>query len=314
MKAARKAATVDASQGRSAKVAPVTRIDSPSAMMMNRAQRSAMCPPSTSQSLVVERPSPGTRSPSDGRSIFDASSAVAQRPKRASSPSARPPAIQNRPESTSQAQMRWKLRRQPGVAACPAAHSTKTERPTCMKVKAPAKTSPLVAEGVGQRGRQDEARQHQHEQQQPHRRLLRVEPVGDPGGEHPHPPHRHEQQQRLERAPAGVRSVEQAMRQLGDREDEDEVEEQLDEGDLAVRRAGRGRRSSPWRVKNPVILQRASWSRVAGCTIPCVWPAPVPRRTRKGPAAGNGRARPCSRLRATPRGRRRTAAAASGTG
>ena len=62
-----------------AKVAPVTRIDSPSAMMMNRPQRSAICAPSTSQSAVVERPRPGVQKPSDRRHIFDGER---QRPER----------------------------------------------------------------------------------------------------------------------------------------------------------------------------------------------------------------------------------------
>jgi hypothetical protein len=46
--------------GDDAAVAPVMRIDSPSAMMTNKLQRSAMCAPSTFQSAVVERPRPGT--------------------------------------------------------------------------------------------------------------------------------------------------------------------------------------------------------------------------------------------------------------
>ena len=45
----------------SANVAPVTSKDSPSAMMMNKAQRSARWPPSTSQSSIIERPRPGTQ-------------------------------------------------------------------------------------------------------------------------------------------------------------------------------------------------------------------------------------------------------------
>ena len=49
--------------GRLAAVAPVTRMDSPSAMMTNNAQRSAMCAPSTRQSVVPERPRPGTQKP-----------------------------------------------------------------------------------------------------------------------------------------------------------------------------------------------------------------------------------------------------------
>ncbi len=46
-------------QSSPAKVEPVTSTDSPSAMMMNSEQRSAMWPPSTCQSSTVERPRPG---------------------------------------------------------------------------------------------------------------------------------------------------------------------------------------------------------------------------------------------------------------
>ena len=43
-----------------AAVAPVTSIDSPKAMITNSALRSAMCAPSTRQSMVPDRPRPGT--------------------------------------------------------------------------------------------------------------------------------------------------------------------------------------------------------------------------------------------------------------
>ena len=42
-------------------VAPVTTIDSPSAMMMNSWNRSAKCAGSISQSVVAERPSRGVQ-------------------------------------------------------------------------------------------------------------------------------------------------------------------------------------------------------------------------------------------------------------
>ena len=80
--------------GSSANVAPVTRIDSPSAMMTNSPQRSAMWPPSTSQSAVVERPSPGVQKPSDGRQRTR-SPAPRSTGRAARSPSANAPAIQN---------------------------------------------------------------------------------------------------------------------------------------------------------------------------------------------------------------------------
>jgi len=62
MKAVRKASAVAAVHASVPKVAPVTGIDSPRAMMMNRPQRSAMWPPAMSQSAVVERPRRGSRS------------------------------------------------------------------------------------------------------------------------------------------------------------------------------------------------------------------------------------------------------------
>ena len=59
--ATRKAQTRAVVAGSDAAVAPVTRMDSPSAIMTNSAQRSAMCAPSTFQSVVFERPMPGTK-------------------------------------------------------------------------------------------------------------------------------------------------------------------------------------------------------------------------------------------------------------
>ena len=66
-----KAAIVGGVHGRLANFAPVTRINSPSAMMMNSPQRSAMWLPSMSQSAVVERPSPGVQNPTEGDSVLD---------------------------------------------------------------------------------------------------------------------------------------------------------------------------------------------------------------------------------------------------
>ena len=62
---------LSAVQVRSAKVAPVTTMDSPSAMMMKPAQRSAMWPPSTTQSATDEAPYFGNPEPHRRRDIFD---------------------------------------------------------------------------------------------------------------------------------------------------------------------------------------------------------------------------------------------------
>ncbi len=59
--ALKNAVSVGPSQVSSANVAPVTSSDSPSAMITNNAQRSAMWPPSTFQSVTEDLPSPGTQ-------------------------------------------------------------------------------------------------------------------------------------------------------------------------------------------------------------------------------------------------------------
>ena len=85
----------------------------------------------------------------------------------------------------------------------------------------------------GDRRRQHEPAEHHREQQQPDRRLFRIEPVGDPGGEDPHPPHREKQQRDLQRTERG-KMGEQRVRYLRDRKHEDEIEEQFRIGDAAV--------------------------------------------------------------------------------
>src|ERR1700675_2354948 len=104
MKADAKALTVSVVQGRSAKVAPVTTMDSPSAMMMKPAQRSAMWPPSTTQSDTSVAPYFGIQNRAAGE-IYSIVSATAQNASR-EWPSAKPPAIQNTADSESHAVMR----------------------------------------------------------------------------------------------------------------------------------------------------------------------------------------------------------------
>src|SRR4051795_5450516 len=87
------APTVSVVQSRSAKVAPVTTMDSPSAMMMNPAQRSAIWPPSTTQSATAEAPYFGIQNRTAGET-YSIPRATAQRASR-ECPSAKPPAIQN---------------------------------------------------------------------------------------------------------------------------------------------------------------------------------------------------------------------------
>src|SRR6202000_3178168 len=87
-----KARTFSVVQARSANVAPVTTMDSPSAMMMNPAQRSAMWPPSTYQSITDDAPYLGIQNRTDGET-YSMPSATAQSTSRCC-PSAKPPAIQ----------------------------------------------------------------------------------------------------------------------------------------------------------------------------------------------------------------------------
>ena len=129
MKATMKAINVSPAQGASARVAPVTSTDSPSAMMTKSPQRSARCSPSTSQSAVVEAPRPGTKKPEAGPAKSIAS-AGAQTQKRASL-SKKAPAIQNRPDRTDQSVIRWKLRVLP-LDVPRRAQSMNSERPTCI--------------------------------------------------------------------------------------------------------------------------------------------------------------------------------------
>jgi len=93
-----------------------------------------------------------------------------------------------------------------------------------------------LAERLRQADRHHHRRAHQREQEESHRHVADVEPVGDPGGVDPHPPDREEQHPRLEEAER-IGVEDDRVRNLGDREHEDEIEEQFDEADplLAVR-------------------------------------------------------------------------------
>src|SRR6185503_10825733 len=144
--ALKNAISVGASHVSSANVAPVTSSDSPSAMMTNRAQRSAMWPPSTFQSVTEDRPSPGTQNSVHGPASSMPSASVHHASRTPGS--AKPPMIQQVPESVSQTAMRWKLfDSRPG--ACRTAQSTNSVRPICIDAYAPANTMPRSANECG---------------------------------------------------------------------------------------------------------------------------------------------------------------------
>ncbi|MNE38651.1 hypothetical protein D3C80_1325580 [compost metagenome] len=102
-----KATTTGGVQARSANVAPVMTIDSPRQMMTNNPTRSARCAPSTSQSVVIDRPSPGTKKATAG-AVNSSNRATSQINSRVC-PSASPPLIQNTAPSSAQAEILWKF-------------------------------------------------------------------------------------------------------------------------------------------------------------------------------------------------------------
>src|SRR3954447_10351545 len=104
MKADANAPTVSKVQARSAKVAPMTTMDSPSAMMMNPAQRSAIWPPATTQSATSDAPYFGIQNRTAGER-YSIPSATTHNTSRAL-PSANPPAIQSTADADSHAVMR----------------------------------------------------------------------------------------------------------------------------------------------------------------------------------------------------------------
>ena len=85
-----------------------------------------------------------------------------------------------------------------------------------------------LAERVGQRDRHHEGAEHGGEDQQLDRRPLRVVQVGYPHRVGPDPPDREQQYQQLEGATPGE-ALDQAWRELGDRQDQPQIEEQFQE-------------------------------------------------------------------------------------
>ena len=113
-----------------------------------------------------------------------------------------------------------------------------------------------AAERPRDRDRHHEAREHDRQHEQPHRDGVRVELVRDPGRVVPRPPDDEQDEQRLSGAAPG-QVVEQQVRDLRDREDEDEVVEELEVrgvlllvGRLASG-AGSGSRSPPRLLGSP---------------------------------------------------------------
>ncbi len=109
---ATKAIRFSADQASSANVAPVTMTDSPSAMMTKSAQRSAMWPPSITQSATEDAPYRGIQNRTAGET-YSMTSAIAQSTSR-NSPCANPPAIQKIADIDNHAVMRMAFIRASG--------------------------------------------------------------------------------------------------------------------------------------------------------------------------------------------------------
>ena len=88
-------------------------------------------------------------------------------------------------------------------------------------------------EGLRQCGGKNQSKQHQNQQREPHRQFFGIQPIGDPRRKDPHPPDREHQQQRLHRSERREMPDER-MRELSDREDKNEIEEQFNKTYLSV--------------------------------------------------------------------------------
>src|SRR3990170_2571834 len=146
MKADANAVTVSAVQLSSEKVAPVTMMDSPSAMMMNSAQRSAIWLPAMAQSAIEDAPYFGIQNRTAG-DRYSIPSATAQSASRAC-PCANPPAIQNIADVDSQAVIRIAFIRAEGRERGVETHRN-TVLPTCIAAKAMANQSPRASNACG---------------------------------------------------------------------------------------------------------------------------------------------------------------------
>ncbi len=121
--------TFSADQESSENVAPVTMTDSPSAMMTKSAQRSAMWPPSITQSATEDGPYRGIQNRTAG-DMYSMTSAIAHSTSR-DWPSANPPAIQKTADIDSHAVMRMAFIRA-DIRCGGVETQRKTVLPTCI--------------------------------------------------------------------------------------------------------------------------------------------------------------------------------------
>jgi hypothetical protein len=140
----------------------------------------------------------------------------------------------------------------------PAQRDDEERRAPELKEQVAGDEQPRAAvERVGNRGRHEQAGKHQSDQQQLHRSPVGLEPVRSPRGHVPGVDDSERQNHGLD-ARAHVDVLEQVVRELPDREDVDEIEEQLERGDHALGarhpRDGDPHRRDPTRARQDVGL------------------------------------------------------------
>jgi hypothetical protein len=111
-----------------------------------------------------------------------------------------------------------------------------------------------ASERLGHRDRRDQEGGHRAEQRDPHPALLGIDDAGQPRVAHPRPPQDAEDQHRLDDV-LPVRVLRNEGRALGDREDEDEVEEELERLDARLV-AAHGRAHLPAPARAPYGCHR----------------------------------------------------------
>ena len=126
---------------------------------------------------------------------------------------------------------------------------------------------PRSPKASGHAERDDQQRRHRGEDDQPHRALLGVDDAGQPGVADPGPPEHAEHQQALGQPRPG-RVVGHQRRALGDREDEDEVEEELQRRHPLALAPG-GAEAVPRAAEDSGIAASLQLARVSDLTATC---------------------------------------------
>ena len=205
---------------------PIAISDSPIAMMMISPCRSTKCAGSTRQP-----PIPTTSGPRNPTASATTQSIVRE-------PAVGEPRGENeRGAGEGRGSDSQDRRQQVSVAARPRSERVQREMHDVHDQKGNAEHDPVPAERVGDGQCGDEHRGHRNQDRAPHRFLFGIDSVGQPGVGRPGPPERRQDQKAVPE-PAPGRIIREDRRHLGEREDEDEVEEELERGDslLALNR------------------------------------------------------------------------------